>query len=96
VTQAAAGCASCRLVSTPRPTLLPCSKPCFGPPPLHEPIPLPNGRQIVTLNEFIKTLPIATQDLPNWQFAIEMLIDAADHGWPHMVAHIVFLSELET
>jgi hypothetical protein len=51
--------------------------------PFHEPIPLPNGRQIVTLNDaayFIKKLPIATQDLPNWQFAIEMRINAADHG----------------
>ena len=65
--------------------------------PFHEPIPLPDGLQIVTLNDaayFINKLPIATQNLPKWRFAVEMLINAADHGWPLMVAHVVFTSAL--
>lgn len=65
--------------------------------PFNEPIPLPGGSQIVTLNDaayFIKKLPKATLDLPKWQFAIEMLINAADNGWPIMGAHIAILKAL--
>jgi hypothetical protein len=65
--------------------------------PFHVAISLPDGRRIATLNDaahFIKTLPIATQHLPRWQFTVEMLINAAEHGWPLMVADVAFTSAL--
>ncbi len=41
-----------------------------------DPIPLPNGRQLVTLKEaadYITKLPKKESDLPEWQTAIEVL-----------------------
>jgi hypothetical protein len=43
---------------------------------------------------YIPKLPKAEQDLHVWQFAVEMLINAADRGWPRMMAHIAFLRAL--
>jgi hypothetical protein len=60
----------------------------------YEPIPLPDGSQLLTLEDaanHIQKLPKATQDLHVWQFAVEMLINAADQGWPLMMAHIAIL-----
>jgi hypothetical protein len=65
--------------------------------PFHEPIPLPDGRELVTLEDaaaYIQNLPKAEQDLDVWQFAVEMLINAADKGWPLMIANIAFLKAL--
>ena len=44
--------------------------------PFDEPIPLPRGRQIVTLKDaatYIQQLPKAEQDLEEWQTAVEAL-----------------------
>ena len=56
-----------------------------------DPIPLPRGRQIVTLEEaalYIQKLPKAERDLPEWQAAIEALIMAAEGRGPLMHARI--------
>src|SRR6201999_4564433 len=45
------------------------------------PIALPKGRQLLTLQDaadYIMKLPNTKQDLPEWQTAIEQLIDAAE------------------
>ena len=42
-----------------------------------DPIPLPRGRQIVTLKDagnYIQKLPKAEQDLEEWQAAVEALL----------------------
>jgi hypothetical protein len=44
--------------------------------PFDDPIPLPRGRQFVTLEDaanYIQKLPKAEQDLDEWQAAIEAL-----------------------
>ena len=46
-----------------------------------DPIPLPRGRQLVTLEDaaaFIMKLPKAEQDLEEWQTAVGCLIGAAE------------------
>jgi hypothetical protein len=46
-----------------------------------DPIPLPNGRQLVTLKDtadYIMKLPKAEQDLEEWQTAIHCLLGAAE------------------
>ena len=51
-----------------------------------DPIPLPRGRQLVTLQDaanYIKTLPKAEQKLEEWQTATEVLIDhSGGRPWP--------------
>ena len=49
--------------------------------PFDDPIPLPRGRQLVTLEDagtYITKLPKAEQNLPEWQTAIQCLIGAAE------------------
>ena len=56
-----------------------------------DPIPLPRGRQLVTLRdaaEFITKLPKAEHDAPEWQAAMEALLLVADLGGPTMFARI--------
>ncbi|THD70259.1 MAG: hypothetical protein E7813_08875 [Bradyrhizobium sp.] len=56
-----------------------------------EPIPLPRGRQLVTLKEagtHITKLPKAEHEAPEWQAAMEALILVATHGGPTMFARI--------
>jgi hypothetical protein len=55
-----------------------------------DPIPLPNGRQLVTLKDaadYITGLPKKETDLPEWQTAIELLMLVArsgpDNDGPH-------------
>jgi hypothetical protein len=46
-----------------------------------DPIPLPRGRQLVTLKDaadYIMKLPKAEQDLKEWQTAVRCLIGAAE------------------
>jgi hypothetical protein len=67
------------------------------PSPFYEPIPLPDGSQIVTLEDaaqYIQKLPKVEQELHAWQFALEMLNNAANQGWPLMMAHIAILRAL--
>jgi hypothetical protein len=51
--------------------------------PFEDPIPLPNGRQLLTLRDaadYITKLPKAEQQFEEWQTAIEHLIRAAETG----------------
>ena len=56
-----------------------------------EPIPLPRGRQLVTLEDagkFITELPKPEQQHPAWQTAVEALILVAETDGPTMFARI--------
>ena len=56
-----------------------------------DPIPLPRGRQLVTLQdagEFITRLPKAEHQTAEWQAAMEALILVATLGGPTMFARI--------
>jgi hypothetical protein len=57
----------------------------------NDPIPLPNGRQLVTLKDvgaYITRLPKSEHDAPEWQAAMEALILVAENGGPTMFARI--------
>jgi hypothetical protein len=59
--------------------------------PFDDPIPLPRGRQLATLQDaatYVMKLPKAEQNLPEWQAAIEALLLVAEHGGPTMLARI--------
>jgi hypothetical protein len=55
-----------------------------------DPIPLPRGRQLVTLEDaarYIQKLPKAEQQIEEWQTAVEVLILVAEsNGGPTMMA----------
>jgi hypothetical protein len=54
-----------------------------------DPIPLPNGRQLVTLKDaadYIMKLPKTESDLPDWQVAIEALMLCSRGGGDPMLA----------
>jgi len=56
-----------------------------------EPIPLPRGRQLVTLEDagrYITKLPKAEHGAPEWLAAMEALILVAKHNGPTMMARI--------
>ncbi len=56
-----------------------------------EPIPLPDGRELVTLRDvahYITGLPKAEHDAPEWQAAIEALMLVVEHGGPTMFARV--------
>jgi len=56
-----------------------------------EPIPLPRGRRLVTLEDasnYITKLPKAEHEAKEWQTAMEVLILMATHGGPTMFARI--------
>ena len=62
-----------------------------------DPIPLPRGRQIVTLKDagnYIQKLPKAEQDLDEWQAAVEALLLVAELDGPTMMARIGMLRAL--
>jgi hypothetical protein len=58
--------------------------------PFDEPIPLPRGRQLITLEDaarYIQKLPKAEQQIEEWQTAVETLILVAEsNGGPTMLA----------
>jgi hypothetical protein len=59
--------------------------------PFDDPIPLPRGRQLVTLQDagkYITKLPKAEHEAPEWQAAMEALILAAELRGPTMLARI--------
>jgi hypothetical protein len=59
--------------------------------PFDDPIPIPRGRQLVTLQDagtFIKKLPKAEHDAPEWQAAMEALLLVVELGGPTMFARI--------
>jgi len=56
-----------------------------------EPIPLPDGRKLVTLKdagEYITKLPKAEHSAPEWQAAMQALMLVAKIGGPTMLASI--------
>jgi hypothetical protein len=56
-----------------------------------EPIPLPKGRQLVTLKNagnYITKLPKAEHDADEWQAAMQALLLVAELGGPTMFARI--------
>ena len=56
-----------------------------------EPIQLPRGRQLVTLEDagnYVTKLPKAEHDAPEWQGAMQALILVAENGGPTMLARI--------
>jgi hypothetical protein len=62
-----------------------------------EPIPLPRGRQLVTLEDagnFITRPPKAEHEAAEWQAAMEALILVATLGGPTMFARIGVLQAL--
>jgi hypothetical protein len=66
--------------------------------PFDEPIPLPSGRQLVTLEDaarYIQKLPKAEQQIEEWNTAIEALILVAEsNGGPTMLARIGIMKAL--
>jgi hypothetical protein len=59
--------------------------------PFDDPIPLPRGRKLVTLEDagnYITTLPKAEHEAAEWQAAMEALILVATSGGPTMLARI--------
>ena len=59
--------------------------------PFGDPIPLPRGRQLITLKDagtYITKLPKAEHEAPEWQAAMEALILVATSGGPTMFARI--------
>jgi hypothetical protein len=62
-----------------------------------EPIPLPDGRMLVTLRDaatYITALPKMEAVLPEWQAAIEALMLVVEHNGPTMFARIGVLRPL--
>jgi hypothetical protein len=62
-----------------------------------EPIPLPKGRQLVTLKDagtYITKLPRAEHTAPEWQTAMGVLILVATSGGPTMFARISVMRAL--
>jgi hypothetical protein len=59
--------------------------------PFEDPIPLPRGRELVTLRDtalHITKLPKAEHDAEPWQAAMEALLLIAERGGPTMFARI--------
>jgi hypothetical protein len=62
-----------------------------------DPIPLPRGRQLVTLQDagtYITKLPKSEHTAPEWQAAMEALILVATLGGPTMMARIGIMRAL--
>jgi hypothetical protein len=61
------------------------------------PIPLPRGRQLVTLKDagnYIAKLHKAEHEAEQWQAAMQALLLVAEHGGPTMLARIGLLRAL--
>ncbi|WMT71083.1 hypothetical protein [Bradyrhizobium sp. Ash2021] len=62
-----------------------------------EPIPLPDGRRLVTLQdagEYIQSLPKATQNTAPWRNATEALLVVVNQNGPTMFARIAMMQAL--
>lgn len=62
-----------------------------------DPIPLPRGRQLVTLEDaakYIQKLPKAEQQLEQWQAAVEALLLVVNLNGPTMMARIGVMKAL--
>jgi hypothetical protein len=59
--------------------------------PFDQPVPLPSGPPARTLRDaanYIRRLPNAAHDSPEWRLAIQMLIDAAEDRGPMLFAKL--------
>ncbi|WP_154073111.1 hypothetical protein [Bradyrhizobium erythrophlei] len=59
--------------------------------PFDQPVPLPSGPPARTLRDaanFIKQLPKAERETPEWRLAIQMLIDASEGCGPMLFAKL--------
>src|SRR5450759_5175159 len=71
--------------------------PCGWQRAFYDPIPLPKGRQLVTLKDagtYITKLPKAEHTAAEWQAAMEALILVATLGGPTMFARIGIMRAL--
>jgi hypothetical protein len=62
-----------------------------------DPIPLPSGRTLKTIADaraYVLKLPKKDQEAPHWQTAADMLLKAAERGWPVMFARIAMLQAI--
>ena len=62
-----------------------------------DPIPLPRGRQLITLEDaanYLQKLPKAEQQLAEWQAAVEALLLVVEHTGPTMMARIGIMRAL--
>jgi hypothetical protein len=62
-----------------------------------DPIPLPRGRQLVTLEDaakYIQELPKAVHELELWRTAVEALLLVVKHNGPTMFARIGVMKAL--
>ena len=62
-----------------------------------DPIPLPNGGQLITLRDagkYIEALPAAEHELEHWKTAIEILLLVVQHRCPRMMARIAVMKAL--
>jgi hypothetical protein len=58
-----------------------------------DPIPLPDGRTLITLRDaadYITSLPKKESDLPEWQVAMQALL-LVSHSGPTMLARIAVM-----
>jgi hypothetical protein len=56
-----------------------------------DPMPLPRGRQLITLEDapkYIQKLPKAEQQLAEWQAAVEAMLLVVEHNGSTMMARI--------
>ena len=63
--------------------------------PFDDPIPLPRGRQLVTLKDagtYITKFPKAEQKLEEWQTAMQALLLVVEQNGPTMFARIGILT----
>jgi hypothetical protein len=63
----------------------------------HNPIPMPRGRKLVTLEDagnYITKLPNAEHNAPEWQAAMEALLLVVELGGPTMFARIGMMRAL--
>ena len=64
-----------------------------------DPIVLHDGGELRTLGEaghYVRFLPKATQQRPEWQTAAKMLLWAADQGAPVMFAYIAMMQAISS
>ena len=66
--------------------------------PFEEPIPLPRGRQLVTLRDaalYITKLSKSEHDADEWQATMQALLLVAEHDGPTMFARIGMMKALQ-
>jgi len=66
--------------------------------PFDQPVPLPGERPARTLRDagnYIRELPQAERDTPEWRLAVQMLIDAAEDRGPMLFARMGIVRALE-